>query len=43
MAESIMLNKSKDFAVNIINTCREIKENKHESVILINFYVPEQV
>lgn len=33
MAESIMLNKSKDFAESIIIICRELKANKHESVI----------
>jgi len=33
MAESIMLEKAKDFAVEIINLCKEIKETKRESVI----------
>ena len=33
MAESIMLDKAKDFAVDIINTCKTIKETKRESVI----------
>lgn len=33
MAESIMLDKSKDFAVNIINLCRTIKETKRETVL----------
>ncbi len=33
MAESVMLNKAKDFAVDIINLCREIKTNKKESVL----------
>lgn len=33
MAESIMLDKSKDFAVEIVNTCRIIKETKKESVM----------
>ncbi|MBP5269953.1 MAG: four helix bundle protein, partial [Clostridia bacterium] len=27
-----MLEKAKDFAVEIINTCNEIKRTKHESV-----------
>lgn len=33
MAESIMLDKAKDFAVEIINLCKSIKEIKRESVI----------
>ena len=33
MADSIMLDKAKDFAVNIVNTCRAIKTDKKESVI----------
>ena len=33
MAESIMLDKAKDFAVNIVNLCRNIKETKKESVL----------
>lgn len=33
MAESIMLNKAKDFAVNIVILCRKIKEEKKESVL----------
>ncbi len=33
MAESIMLDKAKDFAVEIINLCKSIKETKKESVI----------
>ena len=33
MAESIMLDKSKDFAVEIINMCKDIKETKRESVL----------
>ena len=33
MAESIMLEKAKDFAVNIVNLCRNIKETKRESVL----------
>lgn len=33
MAESIMLEKAKDFAVDIVNLCRTIKEIKRESVI----------
>ena len=31
MAESIMLEKAKDFAVNIVNLCRHIKETKRET------------
>ena len=34
MAESVMLNKAKDFAVEIINMCKYIKEIKHESVLI---------
>ena len=33
MAESIMLDKSKNFAVEIINMCKNIKETKRESVL----------
>lgn len=33
MAESIMLDRAKDFAVKIINICREIKQNHRESVL----------
>ena len=33
MAESIMLDKAKDFAVEIINMCKVIKEAKRESVL----------
>ena len=33
MAESIMLEKAKDFAVDIVNLCRTIKEIKRESVM----------
>ena len=33
MAESIMLDKAKDFAVEIINMCKSIKETKKESVL----------
>ena len=33
MAESIMLDKAKDFAVNIVNLCKHIKEAKRESVL----------
>ena len=33
MAESIMLEKAKDFAVNIVNLCKYIKETKRESVL----------
>ena len=33
VAESIMLEKAKDFAVDIVNLCRHIKETKRESVL----------
>jgi len=33
MAESVMLEKSKDFAVDIVNICKYIKETKRESVL----------
>ena len=33
MAESIMLDKAKDFAVEIINMCKAIKEKKRENVL----------
>jgi four helix bundle protein len=33
MAESIMLDKAKDFAVEIINMCKNLKEAKRESVL----------
>ena len=33
VAESIMLDKAKDFAVEIINMCKFIKETKKESVL----------
>ena len=33
MAESIMLEKAKAFAVNIVNLCKYIKETKRESVL----------
>ena len=33
MAESIMLDKAKDFAVHIVNLCKSIKETKKESVL----------
>ena len=33
MAESIMLDRAKDFAVEIINMCKNIKETKRESVL----------
>ena len=33
MAESIMLNKAKDFAVEIVNLCRNIKDTQRESVL----------
>ena len=33
MAGSIMLDKAKDFAVEIINVCKNIKKTKRESVL----------
>ena len=33
MAESIMLEKAKDFAVDIVNLCRKVKAEQHESVL----------
>ena len=33
MADSIMLEKANDFAVDIINLCRSVKEPKRESVM----------
>ena len=33
MSESIMLNKAKDFAVEIVVLCRNIKQNQRESVL----------
>lgn len=33
MAESVMLDKAKDFAVEIVNLCRSIKQNHRESVL----------
>ena len=33
MAESIMLEKAKDFAVNVVNLCKDIKEAKREAVL----------
>ena len=33
MAESIMLDKSKDFAVEILNLCKSIKEIKRENIL----------
>lgn len=33
MSESIMLNNAKDFAVEIVTICRNIKETKKESVL----------
>ena len=33
MAESIMLDKAKDFAVEIVKTCKTIKKDKKESII----------
>lgn len=33
MAESIMLEKAKNFAVEIVDLCRTIKETRRESVL----------
>ena len=33
MAESIMLDKSKDFAVDIVNLCKNVKTNHKETVM----------
>ena len=33
MADSIMLDKAKDFAVELINLCKSIKENHREGVM----------
>ena len=33
MSESIMLEKAKDFAVEIVNLCKRIKAERHESVM----------
>jgi len=33
VSESIMLDKAKDFAVEIVNVCKRIKEMKRESVL----------
>lgn len=33
MAESVMLSKSKDFAVEIVKLCRWLKQEKHETVL----------
>ena len=33
MTESVMLDKAKDFAVDIINLCKNIKETKRESIL----------
>lgn len=33
MPESLMLEKAKDFAVEIVSLCKEIKENQRESVM----------
>jgi len=33
VSESIMLDKAKDFAVEILNICKQIKETKKESVL----------
>ena len=40
MAESIMLEKAKDFAVNIVNLCKHIKETKREAVLTTSSCVP---
>ena len=33
MSDSIMLDKAKDFAVDKVNLCRNIKETKRETVL----------
>ena len=33
MAESVMLDKAKDFAVEIINVCNDIKKTKREAIM----------
>ena len=33
MSESVMLEKSKDFAVTVVHTCRRIKEQHRESTL----------
>lgn len=33
MSDSIMLDKAMDFAVEIVKTCKTIKEDKKESII----------
>lgn len=33
MADSIMLEKAKDFAVKIVNMCKDVKSQKKESVL----------
>ena len=33
MAESVMLNKAKSFAVEIVNVCNNVRETKRESVL----------
>ena len=33
MSESIMLEKSKDFAVDIVQLCKKIRENEKEYVL----------
>lgn len=33
MAQSIMLDKAKDFAVNVVNVCKDIKATTKESVL----------
>ncbi len=33
MADSIMLDKAKDFTVDIVNLCKEVKANHRESVL----------
>lgn len=35
MSESIMLDKAKDFAVDIVNLCKHIKQN-HKEAVLVN-------
>ncbi|MBO7399690.1 MAG: four helix bundle protein [Clostridia bacterium] len=33
MSDSVMLDKAKEFAVEIVNTCKDIKETRRESVL----------
>ena len=42
MSESIIREKAKEFAKNIVFLTKEIKINKKESVYQINYYVREQ-